>query len=70
MKNPIESKSVNPGASLLVQWLRICLTMQVTCVPFLGRGLRSHMPCAPKKEPDLSRVVTGMAMRAPQVQLG
>ena len=32
------------GTSLVVQWLRIRLPMQATCVPPLVRELRSHMP--------------------------
>ena len=32
------------GTSLVVQWLRICLPMQVTWVRSLVRELRSHMP--------------------------
>ena len=42
-KNPVQSESVNPGALLVVQWLRICLAMlkDRDSIPGLGR---SHMP--------------------------
>ena len=32
-------------ASLVVQWLRLCLPIQGTRVQFLVGELRSHMPC-------------------------
>ena len=37
-------KSHNVGSSLVVQWLRIQLTMQGTWVQSLVMELRSHMP--------------------------
>ena len=44
--------TMGSGTSLVVQWLRLRLTMQRVLVRFLVRELRSHMPHAPlfKKE--------------------
>ena len=38
------STDSNPGTSLVIQWLGICLPAQGTWVQSLVRKLRSHMP--------------------------
>ena len=38
------------AASLVVQWLRLCLPAQGVCIPSLVRELRSHMPRGQKNK--------------------
>ena len=55
--------------SLIVQWLRICLSTQETCVQSLVRELRSHMPHATKHTCPSYREARCQQWRADMLQL-
>ena len=59
LQEPLPPWSPRSIVSMVVQWLRLCLSMQGVWVQFLVSDLRSHKPCSQEtKTQNRSNIVT------------